>query len=191
MARVGILGGTFDPPHRAHVAMVQAALQRIPLEKILVMPAPNPPHKRAGAPTPYPLRKEMTRIAFAGLDGVEVSDMEEFRRGPSYTVDLLRHYKATSDDDLHLILGADSVADLPAWKDPKDILELATIVVFSRTGCASAVPIDGPVSVIFFEDPVIDISSTEVRDVYRKGGDARDDLPAGVHQFILDNSIYS
>lgn len=191
MARVGILGGTFDPPHLAHVAMVRAALERIPLDRVLVMPAPNPPHKRAGAPTPYPLRKEMTRIAFAGIDRVELSDMEEFRRGPSYTVDLLRHYKTSHDDDLHLILGADSVADMPAWKDPKSILELATVVVFPRTGCSSMVPIDGPLAVILFEDPVIDVSSTAVRDTYKSGGDARHELPPGVHDFILDNSLYS
>ena len=171
--------------------MVRAALQRIPLDRVLVMPAPNPPHKRAGRHTPYEQRKEMARIAFAGLEAVEVSDMEEFRDGLSYTVDLLQHYKKSSDDDVHLIIGADSLADMQSWRDPETILELATLVVFPRTGCPSVVPIAAPVSVILFEDPVIDISSTEVRAAYKSGEDAIDQLPPGIHDFILDNSLYS
>jgi nicotinate-nucleotide adenylyltransferase len=191
MAHIGILGGTFDPPHRAHVAMAKAALERIPLDKVLVMPAPSPPHKHDTSRSDYYMRMAMARIAFAGYKGIELSDMERFRQGPSYTADLLRHYHANHDDCLYLILGADSVSELGAWRDPQLILRMATLVVFPRTGFSSTVPIAGPASVVLFEEPVIDVSSTEVRDSYRRGGDAITHLPPGVHDFILDNGLYS
>jgi nicotinate-nucleotide adenylyltransferase len=117
--------------------------------------------------------------------------MEEFRDGPSYTVDLLRHYRMSNDDDVHLIIGADSLAEMQSWRDPETILELATLVVFPRSGYASIVPVDAAASVVLFEDPIIDISSTEVRAAYKLGEDAIDQLPPGIHDFILDNSLYS
>jgi nicotinate-nucleotide adenylyltransferase len=171
--------------------MARAALERIPLDKVLVMPAPTPPHKHNRNPTTYKLRASMARIAFAGLEGIELSGMEEFRQGPSYTADLLRHYHADNDDHVYLILGADSVAELATWREPDRVLDMATLVVFPRSGYSSKVPVTGPVSVVLFEEPVIDLSSTEVRDIYRRGGEAIAHLPPGVHDFILDNALYS
>lgn len=188
MSRIGILGGTFDPPHCAHLAMARTARERIPLDRVLVTPAPHPPHKDP-APTPYPLRKEMAKLAFEGMDGVEVSDLEEFRDGPSYTVELLEHLAAAQDDDLYLIIGADSLADMAGWREPSRILELATIVVFPRSGFSQVLPVSGPASVILFESPVIDVSSTEIRREIRRGQHGAD-VPDRVRQFILDNSLY-
>ncbi|MEJ2722028.1 MAG: nicotinate-nucleotide adenylyltransferase [bacterium] len=191
MARVGIVGGTFDPPHNAHLAMAEAALEGIPLETVLFMPAPRPPQKNSEDLTAYTLRLEMLRRAVAGRPGWAVSRLEEERPGPSYTVDLLASFRNRSADEPFLILGADSVSDLPKWKDPAGVLRLATLVVFPRTGYSPLVPIDGPASVVLFESPVIDVSSTEIRERIRKGAPVDSLIPTDIHEFILDNGLYT
>jgi nicotinate-nucleotide adenylyltransferase len=197
MARVGILGGTFDPPHNAHVAMAETALERVPLDKVLLMPAPHPPQKRPDMLTPYAARLDMLSLAITGHRGLELSRLEEFRPGPSYTVDLLETFTDQSDDEPFLILGADSVCDLPKWRDPERILELATLVVFPRTGYSSAVAVGrrgtrpSRVSVVLFESPVIDISSTRIRKKVREGSSVEMLIAGPVHKFILDNGLYT
>jgi nicotinate-nucleotide adenylyltransferase len=191
MARVGILGGTFDPPHNAHLAMAEAALSDIPLDTVLLMPALEPPQKQAHHLTPYTVRLEMLRLMIAGRAGLELSRLEEMRPGPSYTVDLLNAFTERCGDEPYLILGADSVCDLPKWKEPRKILELATLVVFPRTGYSPLLPIDGSASVVLFEAPVIDISSTEIRAGIRKGSSVDSVIPGDVHKFILDNGLYT
>jgi nicotinic acid mononucleotide adenylyltransferase len=83
------------------------------------------------------------------------------------------------------------MAEFATWKDPEGILEMATLVVFPRTGFSTMVPVKGPASVVLFEEPIIDVSSTELRNVYRRGGEAIGDLPPGIHDFILDNALYT
>jgi nicotinate-nucleotide adenylyltransferase len=117
--------------------------------------------------------------------------LEEARSGPSYTIDLLRAFKRQSRSDPFFILGADSVSDLPKWKDPRAILKLATVVVFPRTGSSSRIAVEGPVSVVLFESPVIDISSTEIRARVRAGRSIHSLVPSAVNQFILDNGLYT
>jgi nicotinate-nucleotide adenylyltransferase len=191
MKRVGILGGTFDPPHNAHIAMAETALERVPLEKVLFMPAPHPPQKSPRDLTRYSDRLKMVALAIRGRVGLEVSRLEESRSGPSYTVDLLKSFRETHEGEPYLILGADSVCDLPGWKGPETILELATLVVFPRAGYSSFVPVSGRASVVLFEDPVIDISSTDIRRRVREGTPMRSLLPDTVHDFILDNGLYT
>ena len=191
MSRIGILGGTFDPPHNAHTTMASQAMERIPLEKVLFMPAPRPPHKQIEDLTPYEMRRAMVEAAIASEPRFELSRLEEEREGPSYTIDLLDSLTARSDDELYLILGADSVADLSAWRHPGRILELATLVVFPRTGYSPVVPVDGDLSVILFEEPVIDVSSSEIRQAWRGGHSKHKLIADPVRQFILDNSLYS
>jgi nicotinate-nucleotide adenylyltransferase len=191
MSRVGILGGTFDPPHNAHVMMANEALSCIPLDRVLLMPAPRPPHKQDDEVTPFDMRVEMIQLAIEGYPGLEVSLAEEHTAGLSYTVDLLEFYRQNSSDEVFLVVGADSVGDLPSWKDPSSIMRLSTLVVFPRTGYAKMIPVDGDASIILFEAPVIDVSSTEIRQRVRAGEPVASMLPKAVHEFILDNSLYS
>ncbi len=170
--------------------MAREAVEKIPLERILFMPAPNPPHKIPEELTPYSLRLKMVELALSGDAGLELSRMEEFRNGPSYTVDLLKHYHQLHDDDVFFIIGADTLSDLPNWKDPGGILELTTLVVFPRTGYPSILPVAGGASVVLFEGPVIDISSTEIREKMAAGERMKRFLPEPVYEFILDNSLY-
>ena len=191
MERVGILGGTFDPPHNAHLAMARAALERIPLDRVLFMPAPEPPHKEPTELSPYAVRLEMVELAISDQPGLDLSRLEESQRGPSYTVELLDLYRRQHDDEIFLILGADSVRDLPDWKSPESILERATLVVFPRPGYPPAVPVAGEASVVIFEEPVLDISSSSIRQRVREGKPIDALVPKMVHKFILDNSLYS
>ncbi len=191
MKRVGILGGSFDPPHNAHLAMARVALERIPLDTVLLMPAPRPPHKKPDDLTSYSMRLHMTGLAVEGEAGLQVSRMEEAGSGPSYTVELLERYRREHDDDVYLILGADSVNDLPDWKSPASILNIATLVVFPRAGCAPVVPVEGEAAVVLFEEPLIDISSSGIRQRVRDGKPIDSLVPKAVHKFILDNSLYS
>ena len=188
---MGILGGTFDPPHNAHVVMAETALRAIPLEKVLFMPSPDPPLKDGAKVARYEERVEMVRLAIEGRDGLELSLLEEFRRGPSFTVDLLRRYREVTGDEPFLILGADSVCDLPRWKEPEEVLTLATLVVFPRTGYSSRLTVKGDASIVLFESPVIDVSSTEIRARIRGGIAVRGLLPDAVLEFALDKGIYT
>lgn len=191
MNRVGILGGTFDPPHNAHIKMAETALTRIPLDRVLLMPAPEPPQKDSESITRYSDRVEMVRLAIGNRERIELSLLEEFRTGPSYTAELLERFRTSGGDEPFLILGADSVSDLPAWKDPEKILSLATLVVFPRTGYSARVPVPGEASVILFESPVIDVSSTDLRKRILDGKDVGSDIPGPVRDFILDKGLYT
>ena len=191
MKRTGIMGGTFDPPHNAHIAIAEKALGEIPLDAVLFMPTPDPPLKPAAQVTRYDDRVEMVRLAIEGRKGLELSRLEEVRTGPSYTVELLRHFRSVAGGEPYLILGADSVCDLPRWREPEKILELATLVVFPRTGYSSRLAVKGDASVVLFESPVIDLSSTELRERIRGGAAVRGLLPDAVAEFVLDKGLYT
>jgi nicotinate-nucleotide adenylyltransferase len=191
MSRIGILGGSFDPPHNAHLAIAEAALRRIPLDEVLFMPAPTPPLKEPEELTAYPDRVEMVRLAIGDRVGLRLSNLEEARPGPSYTVDLLRDYHRRYAEEPFLILGADSVQDLPQWREPEEILSLATVVIFPRVGYSPRVPVHGDAAVVLFESPVIDISSTDIRARLRSGLPVESLLPAKVLDFALDKGLYT
>ena len=190
MGKIGILGGTFDPPHTAHLAMAEEALKKIPLDRVFFMPALQPPHKIPQQPSAYEDRFKMVELMVDGRNGLEPSRMEEFREGPSYTVELLRHFKQNSADDIFFIIGADSLGELSVWKDPEVILELATLVVFPRTGYEMVLTVGGDASVVMFEEPVIDISSSDIRRDIAAGRKANGHLTPSVRNYILSNSLY-
>ncbi|MFH1755689.1 MAG: nicotinate-nucleotide adenylyltransferase [Candidatus Latescibacterota bacterium] len=191
MARVGILGGTFDPPHIAHLVMAEEALAKVPLDKILFMPATHPPHKSTEVVTPYPVRLQMVELSLQGHDHLELSTMEEFRDGPSYTIDLLRHYQREHDDEIYLIIGADSLSDFTSWKDPEKILQLATLVVFPRSGYPSMHSLPGEASIVLLDAPPVDVSSSEIRRRLAAGEPVEHLLPGSVRDYIRDNDLYS
>jgi nicotinate-nucleotide adenylyltransferase len=116
IARTGILGGSFDPPHVGHTAMAGAARETLGLDRVLLMPAPRPPHKGAGELTAWEHRLAMAELAARDVDCVEVSLHEKDTPGESYTVESLRRFRAKHDDELYFIMGADSLRDLPGWR---------------------------------------------------------------------------
>jgi nicotinate-nucleotide adenylyltransferase len=137
--RLGILGGTFNPIHRAHLRLAETALRALPLDRVLFVPAGEPPLKRAGL-APARDRLAMVRLAVQGRPEFEVDDLELRRRGPSYTVDTLAELRRRHPrDELWFICGADALADLEAWHAPERLFELASFAAAARPGLPDAI----------------------------------------------------
>jgi len=131
--RLGVFGGTFDPPHNGHVSVARQLLESGDLDEILWIPASTPPHKPADGPSPAEIRLEMARAATAESPGQSVSDLELQREGPSYTVDTLRALRSVRPDaELVLIVGSDQFAVLDSWHDAPDLVRLAEVCVLER-----------------------------------------------------------
>lgn len=190
-ARLGILGGTFDPIHSGHVLLAQAVRERLSLDRVLFVPAADPPHKEDHVASAAH-RLEMVRLAIDGLDGFEVSRAELDRAGPSYTVDTVRQLGARfPDNELFLIIGADNIADLSSWHDPEGILELATVV--SGTRADTAGPGTGPFAdrIQRLPTPTYDISSTDIRHRLLQGLPIRCLVPEAVERYVAQHGLYT
>jgi nicotinate-nucleotide adenylyltransferase len=130
---VGIFGGAFDPPHVGHVVLLQSATARFGLDRILVVPTGQPPHKEAHSPAE--LRYRLAQLAFDRMPGVELWDRELRTEGPSYTIDTVRAAAARlPGDDLVVLVGADQLAHFLDWREPDALLELARLGVATRPG---------------------------------------------------------
>ncbi len=134
-AGIGVLGGSFNPPHLTHRRLAATALQQLPLGELRVIPTGDHPHKRDRDMAPAVHRVAMCRLAFAGLDGVAVDTREVERRGPSFTVDTLAELAAEHPAHaLWLLIGSDNLPLLPTWREPDRVLALAHVVVYPRVG---------------------------------------------------------
>ena len=133
--RLGIFGGSFNPPHNGHLALARAVQSAHALDRVIFMPAGAPPHKHPGELASAADRLEMVRLAIDGHEGFEVSDAELRREGTTYTVDTLEECRRLYPKaELFFLIGADSLVDLPGWRSPKRILELARVVAVNRPG---------------------------------------------------------
>jgi nicotinate-nucleotide adenylyltransferase len=168
--RIGILGGTFNPPHLGHLICAQEAYVQLSLDRVLLIPARIPPHKPVEHEPGAEHRLELCRLAARGDDRLCVSAIEIERGGPSFTVDTLAELHALKpDSEMFLIVGGDVAAGLPRWREPERVLSLATLAVAKRRGTARAA-VDGALSGLrggerteFFRMPGIGVSSTMVR----------------------------
>lgn len=195
--RIGILGGTFNPPHLAHLVCAQEAYRELGLDQVMFIPAGIPPHKPVDAEPGPEHRLELCRLATAGDDRFVVNDLELRRGGPSYTVDTLKELSTQAPTNkLVLILGGDIAAGLPQWHEPERVLELATVAIAKRRGTArSAVQkaldqLTGGDRATFFQMPRIGISSTMVRRRVRAGQPIRYFVPDGVVEYIETHGLY-
>ena len=191
--RVGVLGGTFDPIHVAHLILAEQAREQLVLDQVLLIPAGDPWRKADREITPASLRVEMVRLAAAGNPLFEVDDREVRRDGATYTVDTLRELRRelSEDDDLFLILGEDALADLPNWKQPEALADYATIVVAPREGVElpATLPFD-PVTIERIDMPYLDVSSTDLRRRTRMGRSLRYLVPEPVRAYIEERGLY-
>ncbi|MBT8396382.1 MAG: nicotinate-nucleotide adenylyltransferase [Gemmatimonadetes bacterium] len=195
--RLGLFGGTFDPPHFGHLMVAQEAVDRLSLDRLVFLVAGLPPHKIGEVSSSPGIRIEMTSAAIAGNPAFQVSEVEMNREGPSYTVDTLRHYRAEyPESDLFFLLGADQLAEFHEWQDPARIAELATLVAVGREGVH---PTDiEPIELIQGEDLEImslstirtDISSSEIRSRVRDGRSIRYLVPDAVRRIIETHRLY-
>jgi nicotinate-nucleotide adenylyltransferase len=197
LARVGLLGGTFDPPHVGHLIIAEATRDQLGLERVEFIPASDPPHKPEQSVSPAPHRLRMIERAIAGIDGFLINHIELNRAGPSYTADTLDELRATRpNDEFHFIVGGDSLRDLPEWRDPTRILALARLAVISRPGAAfdlAALETEIPGladRLDFINAPMIDIASRWLRASMRDSRSVRFQVPDSVIDYAEAHSLY-
>jgi nicotinate-nucleotide adenylyltransferase len=198
--RVGIFGGTFDPVHYGHLLLAECCREQCHLNEVWFVPAAIPPHKRHRDLSESKHRIEMLRLATGGHDAFRVSRMEVDRGGVSYTVDTLRQMHAQHPEaEFYLLLGADSLADFPNWREPAEILRLAMPVVVRRgSATINWTPLAPLVSAERFaqfaqhivEMPVVDFSSTAIREAVASGRGIRYRTPRAVEEYIRSHGLY-
>ncbi len=207
MDRLGILGGTFNPPHRGHLALARHARDELCLDRVVLMPAHSAPHKvQAGDPGPEG-RLEMCRLAVGGEDWLGVCALEIERGGLSYTVDTLRAIHASDEKaELTFIVGADMARTLPTWQEPEVLLELASLAVAERedagradvlralaplgTNAGGDVLERRPGDVEFLKMSMVEISSSMVRERVAAGEPVRELVGPAVATYIAEHRLY-
>jgi len=188
--RIGIFGGTFDPPHLGHLVMASDVHRVLALDRLVFVPAGDPPHKLGQVATPAGLRLEMVRAAVAGDDRFAVDDLELRREGPSYTVDTLREFRRRDPDgELFFLIGADALRDFRTWRAPDEVARLARLAVMERAG----EPASAPASLEVRDVRVtrIDISATQVRSRVAEGASIRYLVTEPVRRIIERERLYA
>jgi nicotinate-nucleotide adenylyltransferase len=198
VAHVGILGGTFNPPHLAHLVCASEAASQLQLDRVLLTPVARAPHKEAPHDPGPETRLELCRLAVAGDERLDVCDLEVRRGGQSYTVDTLRELHARMpEDDLTFIVGGDIALGLPSWHEPEAVLRLATLAVAERSGAGrgdvaerlrTSFPDAAPP--VFFDMPRLDISSSQIRRHVAEGRSIRYLVPDPVAERIARGRLY-
>lgn len=197
MANVGIMGGTFDPPHFAHLLIAESAYEQSDLDYVLFMPGGNPPHKNGNDVTEASLRFEMLNVAISDNNHFKISDYEVKKQEYSYTVNTLEYLKEKNPgDNLFFILGEDSLAYLDKWYCPEKIVEYATIVVYPR-GVNSNLDYEVDrikkqlgADIKIIDAPVFDISSSEIRERVKEKKTIRYMTPQSVIDIIEKEKLY-
>jgi nicotinate-nucleotide adenylyltransferase len=190
--RLGVFGGTFDPPHLGHLLLAECAREALGLDRVIFVPARVPPHRAPKRPSPADVRVRLLKAALRGT-GFELSTLELSRPGPSYTVDTLdlvhaRHPQAR----LWLLVGADSLLDLPRWREPARILSLVRLAVAERPGFRAA-RVGAAVRrrVDWLPNAPVDISSRDLRKRVAQGRSIRFLVPAAVERLVARLGLYA
>ncbi len=193
--RIGVFGGTFDPPHLGHLVAAQEIHWQLELDRLLLVPAAVPPHKRDREVSAGAVRLEMLRAAAGDDPRFEVSDAELRRGGASYSVDTLRALHdayggppPAAGIELFLAMGADQAAEFDTWREPDAIAELAALALFAREG--QAVPELPGRRVAHVTVPTLEISSTDIRRRVRAGEPIRYLVPEAVEAIIEREGLY-
>lgn len=213
MARIAVLGGSFNPVHYGHLLLADDVLERLGLARVLFVPAAVPPHKPAAQLAPAADRLEMVRVAIAGHPRFAVSDLELRRTGLSYTVDTLQAL-ATGGDTLFLVIGSETFLDLLAWREPRRVASLARLVVIPRAGSAfdpesaAAQKVlreigveggfvhadagqEGPArGVLIVHAASLPLSASELRQRVREGRSLAFRMPPAVIEYIRTRGLY-
>ncbi|WLV23625.1 nicotinate-nucleotide adenylyltransferase [Aciduricibacillus chroicocephali] len=186
MKKVGILGGTFDPPHNGHLLAAEQVRTALQLDEIWFLPAGMPPHKKSTA-TPAPMRLRMTELAIQSNCHFKVNGIELERSGPSYTIDTMKELKRNHpDSQFYFIIGADMIAYLPKWHKIDELSRLIEFAGVNRSGYS----VETVYPVHLVNIPAFDISSTLVRKRIKEGMSVKYMVPDQVIQFIKEHQLY-
>ena len=199
--RIGIFGGSFDPIHYGHLILAENCREQASLDQVWFIPSAIAPHKRNGATLTDRQRTELIKLAIGGHDAFIVSDLELQRGGVSYTVDTLNQiHEQRPDDELFILIGSDSLHQFDSWREPARICELAIPLVVGRP---DAKPVDLELLSRFVDDnrlqaikshriesPLIDISSTDIRNRVSEGRTIRYLTPRAVEKYIETQKLY-
>jgi nicotinate-nucleotide adenylyltransferase len=199
--KLGIFGGSFDPVHMGHLILAEQCREQAKLDRVLFVPAARPPHKSDRILTAFATRVEMLSLAISGNPAFQIDELENDRPGPSYTVKTLETLKARDPDaDLQLILGGDSLVDLPLWYQPKRILEIAGLLVVGRPGwdAPDVAALRGclgltdafPLRVEIVECPLIEIASRDLRRRIAERKSVRYQMPRAVEAYVAEKRLY-
>lgn len=187
MKRVGILGGTFNPPHTGHLIIANEVRHALGLDEVRLMPTASPPHKAASGDATSHQRLRMVELAVEGIAGLSVSPFEVERGGVSYTYDTMKAFKTSEPDThFHFIIGGDMIDMLTDWYRIDELMELMTFVGVGRPGTEGKSQYD----VQMVEIPEIDLSSTLIRERFAEGGTVALLIPAEVEAFIRKEGLY-
>jgi nicotinate-nucleotide adenylyltransferase len=194
---IGVLGGTFDPIHIGHLVVAEEARIKLGLGEVLFVPAGQPWLKLDRDITPAVHRVEMVHLAIADNPHFKLCTLEVERHGPSYTVDTLTMLQKQlgSEASFFFILGRDTLAELPLWKEPKKVVQLCRLVVPPRLGSRDLRHLEKAIpglldKVIQLDMPVIGISSSGIRQRIAQGLPIRYLVPEGVEEYIVEHELY-
>ncbi len=197
--KIGILGGTFDPVHNAHLIIAEEVKKRLALRTVIFVPAGQPWLKTDHPITPAEHRLAMLRLALAEKPGFTISEVELERAGPSYSVDTVAELMGALGEktEFYFILGWDNLNQLPRWHEPARLITLCTLVAVHRPGVPrpDLTALDDKIPgasgrVIVLDSPSEDISATDIRERVRKGEDIRHLVPAPVAEYIKKHNLY-
>jgi len=199
--RIGIFGGTFDPVHLGHLIMAEQCREQGQLDQVWFIPAARPPHKQDRPLTSFIHRVEMLALAIAGMPAFRVDELEKDRPGPSYTAETLQELQGRHPEvQFALLLGTDCLPDLPMWKNPTRILELAELLVVSRPGWplrtveeirqSLGLAPESPLRLQAIHVPLVDIASRDLRQRIAQQRSIRFLVPRAVECYIEEKKLY-
>ncbi len=200
MKRIGIYGGSFDPIHLGHLLLAESAREELGLDQVIFVPAKQSPLKHNSPLVAGDERLKLIELSIQDHPFFSLSTVELERKPPSYTVDTLRYFRVRyPDDELYLLLGQDALCDLEQWHCFHDLFLLARIAVGARPGFPPAIPAalrqyERPSAhsrgIVFFANPLIEISSRQIRERLREGKSVRYQLPEPVFSYITGKKLY-
>lgn len=199
MPKKAIFGGTFDPIHNGHLNIAHEALDLLQLDKVIFMPSGNPPHKQNSSITDGKIRYELIKLGIDGDKFFQVSDYEINKQGFSYTYQTLEHFRDMEPGtSWYFLVGADCLIDIESWKKVDKILEFATLAVFNRPGYSieqvvkQKEKIEGIYGkeIVYLKSPLLDISSTKIRNLIIEDKDASLFMPKDVINRIKELNLY-
>jgi nicotinate-nucleotide adenylyltransferase len=197
MAGVGVLGGTFDPPHIGHLVIAQEALRQLSLTRLIFAPTRQPPHKPPIGITPIEHRLAMVRLAISAHPEFSISDVDVDRAGPTYTVDTMKLlHQQYPEDELYFIMGMDSLANILTWRSPDRLIQICRLAVFNRPGFSvdlNALETQLPgleKRIALLPAPSLDIAASDLQRRVRAGQSIAHLVPDAVGTYIVEHGLY-